>query len=176
MIGFIYTLRDAGVPVSVQYIIEFYRALQQGMATDMDRLFLVARLVFVKKVEHYDAFEQAFSAFFLGRDMKAPFGELEELVAGKPFREWLQQQIENGLLTPGEIHKLGNEELLARFWETVLAQKDAHHGGNRWVGTRGRSPFGHGGKKRGGHSRPWRKPLRNCPEGDRQPALRQLQR
>lgn len=150
MIGFIYALRDAGVPVSVQYVIEFYRALRRGMATDLDRLFLLARLVFVKKVEYYDAFEQAFAAFFLGGDMRAPFDDLEDLVAGKPFREWLREQAESGGLTPEEIHRLGSEELLARFWETVLAQKGRHQGGNRWVGTRGKSPFGHNGASAGG--------------------------
>ena len=150
MIGFIYTLRDAGVPVSVQYIIEFYRAMRKGMATDLDRLFLLARLVFVKKVEHYDAFEQAFAEFFLGGERKAPYGELEDLIAGKPFREWLQEQLENGNLSPEDIHKLENEELLARFWETVLAQEGEHNGGNRWVGTRGRSPYGHSGINAGG--------------------------
>ena len=33
MIGFIYQLREAGIPVSVQYIIEFYQALQRGLVS-----------------------------------------------------------------------------------------------------------------------------------------------
>lgn len=150
MIGFVYHLLDAGIPVSVRYILEFYRALQQGLAKDLDQLFLVARLVFVKRVEFYDVFEQAFASFFLGAEGTSPAVNWEELIAGKPFREWLQDQLEQGLLTLDEIREFDTEELLARFWETVLDQKGEHHGGNRWVGTRGRSPYGHSGQHAGG--------------------------
>ncbi|MGO9395769.1 MAG: hypothetical protein ACLP7A_14305, partial [Desulfobaccales bacterium] len=65
MVGFVYELREAGVPVSVQYILEFYRALKRGIASNLDQLFLLARLIFVKRVEHYDIFEQVFSSYFL---------------------------------------------------------------------------------------------------------------
>jgi hypothetical protein len=150
VVGFIYQLREAGVPVSVQYILEFYRALQRGMAADLDQLFLLARLIFVKRVEHYDIFEQVFAAFFFGAHRRRKPMDWEELLAGKPFREWLQEQIDSGRLSPEEIREFALEELLARFWETVLAQQSQHHGGNRWVGTRGRSPFGHSGQHAGG--------------------------
>ena len=33
----------------------------------------------------------------------------------------------------------------ASFLETLAEQNERHDGGNRWVGTGGRSPFGHGG-------------------------------
>jgi len=150
MIGFVYQLREAGIPVSVQYILEFYRALQQGLAPDLDRLFLLSRLVFVKRVEHYDAFEQVFASFFLGKGPASPMPHWEDLVAGKPFQEWLQRQVEQGLLTPDDLRQFDTEELLSRFWETLLAQEGEHHGGNRWIGTGGRSPFGHGGRAGGG--------------------------
>jgi uncharacterized protein with von Willebrand factor type A (vWA) domain len=150
MIGFVYHLQDAGIPVSVQYILEFYRALRQGLATSLDQLFVLARLVFVKRVEYYDVFEQAFASFFLGAEGTAPALSWEELIAGKPFREWLRNQLEQGLLTPEELREFDTEELLARFWETVLKQKGRHQGGNQWVGTRGRSPYGHSGHHAGG--------------------------
>jgi uncharacterized protein len=150
MLPFIYQLRQAGVPVSVRYILEFYRALQKGLAPDLDRLFLLARLVFVKRVEHYDAFERAFAAFFLGKDHGQAALDWEELLAGKPFEEWLRDQIEAGHISPDVLREFNTEELLARFWETLLAQQGEHHGGNTWVGTRGRSPFGHGGRHGGG--------------------------
>jgi uncharacterized protein len=150
MIGFVYHLQDAGIPVSVQYILEFYRGLQQGLARNLDQLFLLARLVFVKRVEFYDAFEQAFASFFLGVEGSSPSANWEELIAGKPFQDWLRDQLEQGLLTPEQLNEFDTEELLTRFWETVLAQKGEHHGGNRWVGTGGRSPFGHSGRHAGG--------------------------
>lgn len=150
MIGFIYQLREAGIPVSVQFILEFYRALRRGLAKNLDQLFVLARLVFVKRVEYCDAFEQVFAAFFLGADPARRMVDWEELIAGKPFRDWLQDEIASGRLSPDALREFDTEELLARFWETVLAQKDRHAGGNTWVGTRGRSPFGHGGQSVGG--------------------------
>lgn len=150
MVGFIYKLREAGIPVSVQYILEFYRALRRGLAANLDQLFLLARLIFVKRVEHYDTFEQVFAAFFLGAEGAKRLADWEELIAGKPFQDWLRHEIESGRLTPEAIREFDTEELLARFWETVLAQQGEHHGGNTWVGTRGRSPFGHSGQFAGG--------------------------
>ncbi|MHC1730213.1 MAG: hypothetical protein AB9866_30140 [Syntrophobacteraceae bacterium] len=150
MLSFIYELRRAEIPVSVQYILEFYQALQQGLAPDLDRLFLLSRLIFIKRVEHYDAFERIFSSFFLGKNSPPFPDDWKEAFAGKPFQEWLKEQIEKGAISPDELHQLTTEELLARFWETLLAQQGEHHGGNRWIGTKGRSPFGHGGKSAGG--------------------------
>ncbi|MCX5893116.1 MAG: hypothetical protein NTW80_09125, partial [Deltaproteobacteria bacterium] len=94
MVGFIYELREAGVPVSVQYILEFYQALRRGIAANLEQLFLLARLVFVKRVEHYDIFEQVFSAYFLKSGLYRKMRNWEELLDGKPFREWLQEQID----------------------------------------------------------------------------------
>jgi uncharacterized protein with von Willebrand factor type A (vWA) domain len=150
MVGFVYELREAGVPVSVQYLLEFHRALRRGIAANLTQLFLLARLIFVKRVEHYDIFEQVFSAYFLKSGLWRKMRDWEEALSGKPFREWLKEQIELGEISPEEIREFGNEELLARFWETVLAQQAQHQGGSTWVGTRGRSPFGHSGLQAGG--------------------------
>ncbi|MGO9417092.1 MAG: hypothetical protein ACLP51_18390 [Syntrophobacteraceae bacterium] len=149
MISFIQQLREAEIPVSVRYILEFYRGLQEGLAPDLDRLFLLARLVFVKKVEHYDAFERVFARFFLGKgSWQIP--DWEEVFAGKPFHEWLREQLENGAISAEELRTYGIEELLKRFWETLLEQSGQHDGGHTWIGTGGQSPFGHSGRAGGG--------------------------
>lgn len=150
MVGFVYALMDAGLPVSVRYLLEFTRALREGLARNLDQLFLLARLIFVKRVEHYDAFEQAFASYFLGADPARDLIDWEDLLSAKPFQEWLQDQIKQGKLSPAELQEMDAEELLARFWETVLAQEGAHRGGNRWVGTRGGSPYGHSSRHAGG--------------------------
>ena len=149
MLSFIQQLRKAEIPVSVRYVLEFYDGIRKGLAPDLDGLFLLARLVFVKKVEHYDTFERVFAAFFLGTgSWQMP--EWEEAFAGKPFEEWLREQVEKGVITPDELREFEIEELLKRFWETLLKQDSAHHGGRTWVGTGGRSPFGHSGSAGGG--------------------------
>jgi uncharacterized protein with von Willebrand factor type A (vWA) domain len=150
MIGFIFQLREAGIPVSTQFILEFFRALQQGLAQDLDRLFLLSRLIFVKKVEHYDVFEQVFASCFLGSKEAQAIPQWEELITGKPFQDWLRKQMEDGLLPPDALREFDTEELLARFYETIMAQEGEHHGGNRWIGVGGRSPYGHSGLSGGG--------------------------
>ncbi len=150
MLGFIYQLQAAGIPVSIQYVLDLYEALRQGLAADLDQLFLLARLIFVKRVEHLDVFEQVFASFFLGRPPGGRLPNWEELLADKPFEEWLRQQLETGQIDLNAIREFDHEELLRRFWETLLAQRGEHHGGHTWVGTGGRSPFGHGGREGGG--------------------------
>ncbi|MGC8492496.1 MAG: hypothetical protein ACP5SH_12240 [Syntrophobacteraceae bacterium] len=149
LLSFILQLREAEIPVSVRYILEFYEGIQKGLAPDIDRLFLLARLVFVKKVEHYDAFERVFAAFFLGQGGAQPV-EWEAAFAGKPFEEWLREQVARGAISLDELRTFEIDELLKRFRETLLQQEGAHHGGNRWIGTGGRSPYGHSGSVGGG--------------------------
>jgi len=38
------------------------------------------------------------------------------------------------------------EEMQKRFEELMQKQDEEHNGGNRWIGTQGQSPFGHGGQ------------------------------
>jgi uncharacterized protein len=149
VLAFIQQLRKAEIPVSVRYILEFYGGIRKGLAPDLDRLFLLARLIFVKKVEHYDTFERVFAAFFLGKN-SWEMPEWEQTFASKPFEEWLRQQVERGAISLDELRTFEIEELLKRFWETLLKQDGEHHGGNTWIGTGGRSPFGHSGSAGGG--------------------------
>jgi hypothetical protein len=39
---------------------------------------------------------------------------------------------------------------MQKFWDTVREQMEAHHGGSKWVGTKGNSPFGHSGQSERG--------------------------
>lgn len=151
MMGFIYELKKAGIPIGVQYVLEFFQALRQGAAKDMDQLFLLSRLIFVKRVEHYDTFEQVFSRFFWGSRGEDPFVRWKELLHEKAFREWLRQQVDGEGSSVRNLKEMDTEELLSRFWQTLLDQAGEHHGGHRWIGTRGSSPFGHSaGRTAGG--------------------------
>ena len=44
------------------------------------------------------------------------------------------------------LEHLNSDELMQRFLETLAEQDGRHDGGGKWVGTGGRSPFGHGGE------------------------------
>lgn len=150
ILAFVHALRGEEIPVGVRHILEFCEALRKGLAPDLDRLFLLARLIFIKRVEHYDAFERVFAAFFMGREFRGFAADWEEALASKPFEQWLRVEIEMGTFTPDELRQFGTDELLRRFWEILSKQRGKHQSGRTWIGTGGTSPFGHGGLAGGG--------------------------
>ncbi|MCP4295670.1 MAG: hypothetical protein GY786_08700 [Proteobacteria bacterium] len=143
--SFIYLLKDYGVPVSMTYVMDFNRGLQKGMVDNLDDLFLYGRLSFVKRVEHMDAYERAFAFYFYDIDIPNVAEGDPSLLHTKQFRDWLNRSIERGDFSRQAIHQFGYEELMKRFWDTVKEQMEAHHGGKKWIGTGGSSPFGHSG-------------------------------
>lgn len=147
---FIYRLRDYGIPVSLTDTVDFYTGLEKGLGPDLESLFVFARLSFVRRVAHMDAFERAFAFHFYGLDLPRVAEGDPELLYTKQFREWLQQAVQEGKLPPQAMWTLSPEELMKRFWDTVREQMKAHRGGSKWVGTGGNSPFGHSGNARGG--------------------------
>ncbi len=147
MIRFFYHLKDVGIPVTLQQILDFYKAFSKGLVRDIDTLFLVMRLIFVKRTEHYDLFEQAFKQYFYGEERELSVKCWEELLESKPFSKWLQEEISQGKIGIKELQESSLEDLIRRFWEIALSQRGEHHGGNRWIGSGGGSPFGHSGKR-----------------------------
>src|SRR5215217_7794043 len=130
--------------------VDFYLGLERGLAPDLDSLFLFARLCFVRRVEHMDAYERAFAFHFYGIDLPRVAEGDPELLDTPQFRRWLKEAIRKGELPPQALWTFPAGELMKRFWETVRKQMEEHHGGSRWIGTGGNSPFGHSGNARGG--------------------------
>jgi len=148
--GFILQLRDYGIPVSLTDSLDFYRGMERGLAPDLDSLFLFARLCFVRRVEHMDSYERAFAFHFYGIDLPRVAEGDPELLNTPQFRQWLKEAIRKGELPPQALWTFPAGELMKRFWETVKKQMEEHHGGSRWIGTGGNSPFGHSGNSQGG--------------------------
>lgn len=142
--NFLYTLREYGVPAGPDQYLDLMRGARRRMFDDLDGLYIFARLCFVKRVEHNDAFHRAFAYYFYGVDLPAVAPGDPNLVYSKQFREWLRSAIESGELQP-VTQNLSREELMQKFWDTLREQTEAHNGGNRWIGTGGTSPFGHSG-------------------------------
>ena len=62
--------------------------------------------------------------------------------------KWLDEAQEMAELTDEQkamLEQLDNDELMRKLLETMAEQDEQHDGGGKWVGTGGRSPFGHGG-------------------------------
>ena len=100
----------------------------------------MSRATLVKDEKHYDKFDKAFSAYFKGIELVTDFTQDIPL-------EWLKKTLELNL-SPEEkaaIEKMGWDELMETLKKRLEEQKERHEGGNKWIGTGGTSPFGHGG-------------------------------
>ena len=150
LIAFLYTVREFGVPASTADLLELYRGMDKGLVRGLDDFFVLARLCFVRRVEHMDAYERAFALYFFDMDLPRMGPGDMDLLRSRPFAEWLKREIQAGRLPSMALWTLSPEELMKRFWDTLRAQTEAHHGGRRWIGTGGFSPFGHSGQAEGG--------------------------
>ncbi len=149
-VDFVLLLRDYGVPASPKDLIELNEGFEKGVVSDLDDLFIFMRMVFVRRVEHMDAFERAFAFYFYGVDIPRVAEGDYELFNTKQFREWLTKQIREGKLPKKIQWDYDPDELMKKFWDTVREQMKDHKGGSKWVGTGGNSPFGHSGNSERG--------------------------
>ncbi|GAB4306602.1 MAG: VWA domain-containing protein [Promethearchaeota archaeon] len=139
-VDFYYLLRDLKVPVSITEFLSVCEALDRGLIHDLDTLYHVGRSLMVKDEKWFDHFDQAFAFAFA--DGAVPERLREEIL------NWLRDPAGELTLTPEELaalEALGWDELREAFEERLRNQKERHDGGDRHVGTGGRSPFGHSG-------------------------------
>src|SRR4029453_12741209 len=140
LLAFFYTLRALKVPVGTQEWICLMDALAEDLAdSSLTRFYHLARAILVKSESLFDAFDQAFLMCFKG--LEGSFDLKEELL------EWLNRFVDPSQrpTLPEGLEKLDLEELRRRFLERLQEQTEEHHGGNKWIGTGGTSPFGHSG-------------------------------
>jgi uncharacterized protein with von Willebrand factor type A (vWA) domain len=139
-----YGLRAEGVPLSMQEWRSFLEALEEGLhGSSLLRFYHLGRACLVKSETYFDAYDRVFSRVFKGVE-----GSLGDEVTAE-ILEWLKDPKNFPDLSPEELAKLerlSSDELMRRFLETLEKQTERHDGGDRWVGTGGKSPFGHGGQ------------------------------
>ncbi|MBF6988614.1 MULTISPECIES: vWA domain-containing protein [Cupriavidus] len=142
LIDFFFSLRHAKLPVSVKEYLTMLEALKAQVITpSIDEFYYLSRMTLVKDEKHFDKFDQAFAAYFKG---------VESLVDWKsdiPL-DWLQKTLERELSAEekAKIEAMGGlDKLMERLKQLLEEQKEKHEGGNKWIGTGGTSPFGHGG-------------------------------
>ncbi|WP_417582012.1 vWA domain-containing protein [Nitrincola sp.] len=143
LIDFFQAVRTAKIPVTPRELLDLIRALEADLAfADLDGFYLLARTCLVKDEKYYDRFDLAFSSYFKG------IGELETTVEQLIPDDWLRQTFERYLseADKAELQSLGSlDKLLETLKQRLEEQQGRHAGGNKWVGTGGTSPFGHGG-------------------------------
>jgi uncharacterized protein with von Willebrand factor type A (vWA) domain len=140
---FFYTLRDAGVPVSVTEYLTLLEALQARVAQySVDDFYFLARAALVKDEKHFDRYDRAFAHHFKG--IEQAFEALQKQLP----QDWLRQLTKRHFSEEemAQIQALGGwDELMKTLKERLEEQKGRHEGGSKWIGTGGTSPFGHGG-------------------------------
>jgi hypothetical protein len=135
-----YGLRRAGLKIGLSEWMALLEALRLGgVRENLTDFYYVARALLVKSEAHFDTYDEVFYQVF-GQRRLSPKA-VEELLAWLDDPRLLE-------LTPemlAQMETLPLEELRRLFEQRLAEQKERHDGGNRWVGTGGTSPFGHGG-------------------------------
>ena len=141
LIDFFYHLRAQKLNVSVKEYQTLLAALSEPlMPPSLEDFYYLARTTLIKDETLFDRFDKAFATYYKGIEKKLPPGKKIPL-------EWLVKELEKRL-TPeqkAELEKHGWDKLMEMFKERLEEQKEAHHGGSKWIGTGGTSPFGNSG-------------------------------
>ena len=142
-IGFVEALRRGGIPASLKEHLLLLEALDaEVIAAEPEQFYYLARATFVHDESQLDRFDRVFAEVFKGLVASG-----EEIRADIP-EEWLRFVAE-AYLTPEQmeaIKSLGSwEEIMQALKDRLAEQHGRHQGGNKWIGTGGTSPFGHGG-------------------------------
>ncbi len=139
-----YGLRDAGVPLAIQEWMTFLSALEEGLhGSSLLRFYHLGRSCLIKSETYFDAYDRVFSRVFHG--VEGAFGD----DVAEKVNDWLRDPKNFPNLSPEDLAKLerlSHDELMQRFLETLQKQTERHDGGDKWVGTGGKSPYGHGGQ------------------------------
>jgi uncharacterized protein len=152
-VDFFYALKQNGIPVSPTSFLRLHKALKSGLINSIDDFYVGARAILVKSEKHFDGYDRVFAHHFEGVALADPReAEFDEIVR-LMLEEWLKDP--RGLaralgVNEREFARMTPDELASYFLDRLKEQAEAHHGGSKWIGTRGTSPVGHGGYHPGG--------------------------
>ncbi len=147
-VDFFNLLRKARVPVSIREYLVLLEGLDHGIAgASVDDFYFFARAALVKDEKHFDRFDQVFSTFFRGA-----MTNTRELPGADIPEDWLRRLAERNFSEEelASLREMGFEELMDALAKRLQEQDGAHHGGDKWIGTGGTSPFGHSGRNPAG--------------------------
>jgi uncharacterized protein len=140
LVEFLQHLRRARLPVSTTEYLALMEALSENIADyRIENFYHLSRTILVKDERLLDRFDRAFGAYF--RDRSTWFDDEINQIP----EQWLARQAEL-LLSDEEKRQIeasgGWDKLMQTLQERLREQRERHQGGNKWIGTAGRSPFG----------------------------------
>ena len=143
LIFFFKSLRKLGIPVSINELIDLIGALDKGLSfCNIDEFYFLSRSILVKDEKYFDRYDQCFHNFFSHIESQDNF--FKALIP----EDWLYEKFVKSFSDEDKknIKSLGDfEKIIEEFKKRLEEQKKRHEGGNKWIGTGGTSPFGHGG-------------------------------
>ncbi len=142
-LNFLDELRAAGIKASLKEHLMLLEALDKEVIDRTpEQFYFLSRAVYVKDEGLLDRFDQVFNKVFKG--LLTEFGTNPVDIPA----DWLRAVAEK-FLTPEEmaaIESLGSwDDIMDTLKKRLEEQQERHEGGNKWIGTGGTSPFGHGG-------------------------------
>jgi uncharacterized protein with von Willebrand factor type A (vWA) domain len=118
--NFLFTLKDAGIPVSPTAFLKLHQALGLGLVSSLNDFYIAARTTLVKSERYFDLFDQVFAYYFKGADLPDGKGlELDEMMRAM-LAELLKDPIAaaNALgLDPAKVSGMTPEELMQYFMD-----------------------------------------------------------
>ena len=140
-LNFFSELRSAKLPVTLKEYLSLMEAMDKGVIDmDVEDFYYLSRTALVKDERNIDKFDKVFGTVFKGLDSLGDAIEARELP-----EEWLRSVAEK-FMSPEEMDQIealgGWEKLMQTLKERLEEQKKRHEGGNKWIGTGGKSPFG----------------------------------
>ena len=133
-------LRRAGVPVSLKEYLVLMEAMNARIANvSVEDFYHLSRATLVKDERNFDKFDVVFGHLFRG--LESLDGDRTEEIP----EEWLRKLAELALTEEemAEVEAMGGfEKLMEELRKRLEEQRKRHQGGDRWIGTAGRSPFG----------------------------------
>lgn len=143
-IDFFYRLKLKKIPVSTSELVDLLKAVEffskENGFLIIAEFYRIARDCLVKEIKYYDEFDICFAECF--KSQISSSNEISNLID-----EWLKKAIEKELSEEQKniASKLSEDDVLQKLLERLKEQKERHDGGNKWVGTKGTSPFGNSG-------------------------------
>ncbi len=142
-LNFFFKLKDARIPVTLNEFFTFLDSIKLDFIQfNTENFYYMARASLVKDERLIDRFDVVFGEYFKGIETLKLEDVLEHL---KVPKEWLQKMLDKHF-TKEEIEKIkslgGFDELMKTLEQRLKEQKKRHQGGNKWIGTAGKSPFG----------------------------------
>lgn len=140
-------LRSAGLRISLNEWLTLLGGLSKNIGTlNLNEFYQFARLCLIKDEALYDRFDQVFNDYWAGREQQ--FDALSNAAAANLPDHWLKprQMPELSDEQKAAVEAMGGwDKLMQTLAERLEEQTEEHHGGSRWIGTGGTSPFGHSG-------------------------------